>query len=722
MNSVFNVEDDIAGQAGILPTENFQFAYANITEAVKNVKNGSTGVSSVSWDQVHHVTGTAANLPAGVSLVALTAPAAPPITLTLTPSTGDKTPVTIVLGSYLFNADKPVILSPASAGAGAGKVKLDELVVDAPFSDGSLAIFQALTTGTRFDAAVLTQNDASGHQIASWTLNTVYVTSEKINGGNNSEGPTEEVHLAYNAETEATGGTSAAWNQVTNKGTFGAVPPGIAAASVMPAPITLQLTPATGNTAPFTIAVQSYAMGTESTVKIGSPGVGITEGKAKFEDLIIQAEFGPNSPRLFQATAAGTRFTSAVLSQNDSNGIPVAVWTFNLVFASSDTISGTGADLPTESVHFVFGSETVTTKAQTASYDAVRNQFGALRANLNGSAVGPIPSTGTSTVTLQLTPAVGTPGTSLTIPLNTYQFGFMNNAPIGWAGASSTKTAFTELDATTVFGSYSAQLFATLVAGGHFSTATLTQNDSAGHTIAVWTLNSLFITQDKFEGAAGDLAPTETLHFVFRGVTERTGTSAAAWDQVSNVSPTPAPLPPNVTVAPITAPSSPSITLELIPRGISPTPITIAVNDFDFLFQKPLTLTSGAVGGVKAGKTALDNLTIDTFFGNDSPKILAMLAKGDHYASAVLVQRNAAGKAIASWTLNTVFITADTVHGDVEGVPTETIKFAFNGINEATSAIAGSWDQVHDKAGTINSLLDSNNLVPIDGGSPPIGG
>ena len=238
--------------------------------------------------------------------------------------------------------------------------------------------------------------------------------------------------------------------------------------------------------------------------------------------------------------------------------------------------------------------------------------------------------------------------------------------------------------------------------------------------IAVWSLDTVSITQDKVHGDAGD-TPTESLHFVFRAVTERTSSSSAAWDQVSNVSPTSAPVPPGVTIAPITPPSAPSITLELIPRGKTPTPITITANDYDFLFDKPLTLTAGNATGAKAGKTTLDNLTIDTFFGSDSPQILAMLAKGDHYASAILVQRNAAGQPVAAWTLNTVFITADTIHGDVEGVPVETIKFAFNGINEATSVVNNSWDQVHNLA-NILSQYDLTKLVGLDGGAPPIAG
>ncbi len=553
--------------------------------------------------------------------------------------------------------------------------------------------------------------------LESWTLSKVYATSESISSQDGSGGPTEEVHLAYTAETEATaGGPSATWNQVTNKGSFSAPPPtGIAAASSLPPAVTLQLTPAIGDKTPFTIPVQAYQLGFDKPVTIGSTASGVGTGKGRFEDLIIKANFGANSPKLFEATTAGTLFGTAVLTQNDAQGIPVAVWTFNVVYASSDSIIATQGDLPEETIHFVFGSETEATKAQVASFDAVRNQGGTLGANPNGAALDAIPPLDTSVVTLQLTPAVGAPGQSVTIPLNNYQFSFTNNAPLGWSGATPTKTKFNELDVTTLLGADSPQLFATMVVGGRFSTATLTQQDGAGHVIAVWTLNTVYITRDQVSADGGEM-PAESLHFVFRSMTERTSTSNASWDQATNVSPTPAPVPPGVTIAPISAPASPAITLELIPRGKNPTPITIALTDYSFLFDKPLTLTS-ASSGAKAGKTTLDGLTVDAFFGNDSPKILAMLAKGDHYASAVLVQRNAAGQPIASWTLKTVFVTTDTIKGDVEGRPVENLRFAFNGINETTAAATNSWDQVHNLTGTFASLFDQKKLVSIDGGA-----
>jgi len=53
-------------------------------------------------------------------------------------------------------------------------------------------------------------------------------------------------------------------------------------------------------------------------------------------------------------------------------------------------------------------------------------------------------------------------------------------------------------------------------------------------------------------------------------------------------------------------------------------------------------------------------------------------------------------------------------------VPEETFKFAFNAINEATSAANSSWDQVHNLSGNVPTQFDISKLVPI-GESPPIG-
>ena len=410
MKLVFNTEDDIAGQSGSLPTENFHFAFSAITESVQPNPIGSGSATSVSWDQVLHATGTVSSLPPDISLVAIPTPVTSPITLTVTPSTGDKTPITIPLDAYTFSASKSANIGSASSGAGAGKVKFDELIVNADFSKNSLVLFQSLTAGLHFTQAVLAQNTADGQPIASWTLNTVFVTSEKITGQNGDGEPTEEVHLAYNAETEASGAASATWNQVTNKGSFTVTPPtGVVPDSIITPPITLQLTPAGGDKTPFTIPVNSYDLGFDKPVVIGSATSGAGAAKGKFEDLIIQADFGPYSPKLFQATAAGTLFGSAVLTQNDGAGNPIAVWTFNVVLATSDTIIGSAGDLPKESIHFVFGSETEATKEQIASFDQVRNQGGTLGANPNGATLDTIaPSPGF--VTLQLTPGVGGPG------------------------------------------------------------------------------------------------------------------------------------------------------------------------------------------------------------------------------------------------------------------------------------------------------------------------
>ncbi len=116
MKLVFISSDEIDGQDGSLPTEKLHFKFGAITETAQTKALGSP-VTSVSWDQTIQNAGAPSSLPPDITLVPIPVPIAPPITLTLTPSKGDKTPITVALNSYLFNATKPVAIGSQSSGA-----------------------------------------------------------------------------------------------------------------------------------------------------------------------------------------------------------------------------------------------------------------------------------------------------------------------------------------------------------------------------------------------------------------------------------------------------------------------------------------------------------------------------------------------------------------------------------------------------------------------------
>jgi hypothetical protein len=92
-------------------------------------------------------------------------------------------PLTIALDSYQFGF--------TSSGTGSsGKASFDALRVQAPLSGNALLLFQALTVGSAYRTAVLTQNDDTRQAVAAWVLDTVVVTSDQV--GSDTSGRPEE--------------------------------------------------------------------------------------------------------------------------------------------------------------------------------------------------------------------------------------------------------------------------------------------------------------------------------------------------------------------------------------------------------------------------------------------------------------------------------------------------------------------------------------------------
>jgi len=92
------------------------------------------------------------------------------------------------------------------------------------------------------------------------------------------------------------------------------------------------------------------------------------------------------------------------------------------------------------------------------------------------------------------------------------------------------------------------------------------------------------------------------------------------------------------------------------------------------------------------------------------------LVTGSHYNTAVLVQRNVAGRPVAAWALGTVFLTDDAVAGG-DGLPAEKLKFDFGSFTEATRSAATSWNRITNRDDGPD-LPDGLALVPLDDVAP----
>src|SRR5262245_47523097 len=99
---------------------------------------------------------------------------------------------------------------------------------------------------------------------------------------------------------------------------------------------TLQLLPPAGQSTPaaVTLNLDHFQFGFHKPVPpIGS---GIAGGIASFDALDVIASYTANSPQLFAQLVTGQNYDSAVLTQKDASGNPVAVWALSTVFVTDD--------------------------------------------------------------------------------------------------------------------------------------------------------------------------------------------------------------------------------------------------------------------------------------------------------------------------------------------------------------------------------------------------
>jgi len=103
----------------------------------------------------------------------------------------------------------------------------------------------------------------------------------------------------------------------------------------------LQSIPGGGGT-PISVPLQDDSFGFDQSVVLGSRSAGGAVGKAKFETLSVDAAPSDASPALLSALFRGQGFATAVLTQDDAAGRPVAEWTLGGVYVSHQGLAGQG--------------------------------------------------------------------------------------------------------------------------------------------------------------------------------------------------------------------------------------------------------------------------------------------------------------------------------------------------------------------------------------------
>jgi type VI secretion system secreted protein Hcp len=115
--------------------------------------------------------------------------------------------------------------------------------------------------------------------------------------------------------------------------------------------------------------INSYSFGVENVATIGSKSGGSGAGKANFEPFEVVKNLDTGSPMIFQASAMGCHFASVYLALRRAGGEeesakPYLVFQFKLVFINSVKWSGSGDDVPEETLSFGYGAMQIEYYAQ----------------------------------------------------------------------------------------------------------------------------------------------------------------------------------------------------------------------------------------------------------------------------------------------------------------------------------------------------------------------
>src|SRR5262249_40950672 len=152
------------------------------------------------------------------------------------------------------------------------------------------------------------------------------LTSDVIAGAG-AAAPTEALRMAFDSLTEATSAQIDSWNQNTNTNIGPAAPAGVTLAplpSLVAPALTLTLKPfPNSDVLAFTLGLYSYQFFAENVRIIDSGGVAVA---AFFQDLEVSAPLSGVSPGLFFSLFSPGHYSTAVLTQRNAAGDPVAEW------------------------------------------------------------------------------------------------------------------------------------------------------------------------------------------------------------------------------------------------------------------------------------------------------------------------------------------------------------------------------------------------------------
>ncbi len=200
-------------------------------------------------------------------------------------------------------------------------------------TSASPALFRSLTTGTGYSRAIVTQRESDGDVIGTWTLASLGLVEQTINGLDDDL-PGLNLSFSFGSLGSQTGTADFRWDILNSRPVTGPFATSVsnapqtsnlalAATTSMVATPSLTLELAGGTARPVSLNLNSYSLGTHSNGSFGANGYGAVI--PSFEPLIVSSALTTDTPLLYEALVTAKFYATGTLVQRDALGSPIAV-------------------------------------------------------------------------------------------------------------------------------------------------------------------------------------------------------------------------------------------------------------------------------------------------------------------------------------------------------------------------------------------------------------
>jgi len=479
----------------------------------------------------------------------------------------------------------------------------------------------------------------------------------------------------------------------------------------------------------------SYSWGASNSSKLGSTGTGGGEGKTSLQNFTLTLAPTSAEPGLWGHLAAGKHLNSATIHVRKASAdleTEYVTYTLTNVFITSFSTSEGGGDVPTDTIHLIFGRVTESYRpinpdgsvgaANTAQYDQVT-------ATSDGA--------GSLATTALGTPAVGLAFvdagvTESELPILSYSWSATILTTQGSTGSGSGTAIPSVQNFTLTLAPTSAEpgLWGHLAAGTHLNSATIHVRQPVGGLeteYLTYTLTDVLITSFS-TGDDGSDAPQDSIQLTFGQVAESYSpinpdgslgvANTAQYDQATASSGAAGSLA-------TTASGTPPVGLTFVDAGV--TEAELPILSYSWGATNPTTQGSTGTGG-GATIPSVQDFTLALAPTSAEPGLWGHLAAGTDLASATIHVRQSLGgldTEYLTYTLTDVMISSFSTGDGGSAAPQDSIQLTFGQLAESYSPInpdgslgaanTAQYDQATASSGGAGSLATTASSVPVVG-------